>query len=225
MYHEGFRCKVTGTTGSVLLANPSPPVWFVAVLSLSLQPNLQWSPRCEDNPANCVKGAKQMLYWQQLERNNIEVTGNDLAGSPRSPAYNNKCGFTSGLLSLVSFVREYLMPPQARNTIYSPQMRPRRQPPSQEQRRRRRHQLRVRLPNLMPLLEHNLSLGHTLLFYRPCSYFSDLFSFHRLFGFSGYAPRNLDAFVRRTSYRYYYLLACPKYYDYYIHRLHLEHQI
>ena len=51
---------------------------------------------CEDNQSNCVKGAKQMLYWQQLTGNNIKVDGNDLSGEPKSPAYNTKCGFEDG---------------------------------------------------------------------------------------------------------------------------------
>ncbi|KIK60325.1 hypothetical protein GYMLUDRAFT_200411 [Collybiopsis luxurians FD-317 M1] len=79
MYHLGYRCKVTGKlTGDAAVAPAQPPVW------------------CEDDPGGCVKGAKQMLYWNQLEGNNIEVEGWDLAGDPKSPAYNAKCGFKNG---------------------------------------------------------------------------------------------------------------------------------
>ncbi|KAH8824929.1 hypothetical protein DL96DRAFT_1611296 [Flagelloscypha sp. PMI_526] len=78
IYMQAFRCKVTGQTGTRALANPAPPTW------------------CEDDPTKCTKGAKQMLYWNQAELNNIEVEGNDLSGQPRSPAYNAKCGFANG---------------------------------------------------------------------------------------------------------------------------------
>ena len=70
---------------------------------------------CEGDPSKCVKGPKQvrdlgrmlssqclttiqMLYWNQLEGNNIEVTGYDAAGQPMSPEYNMKCGFENGIL-------------------------------------------------------------------------------------------------------------------------------
>ncbi|KAG5646033.1 hypothetical protein DXG03_004635 [Asterophora parasitica] len=85
MYMLPYRCKVTGWTGPAAVAPGSPGVW------------------CEDNPSACVKGPKQMIYWNQLEGNNIEVSGTDLAGDPRSPAYNAKLGFANG----VSYSRVY----------------------------------------------------------------------------------------------------------------------
>ena len=80
MYHTAFRCQVTGSTSTTPLATPKPPVW------------------CEGNPGGCTKGAKQMLYWNQASGNNIQVSGYDLSGQPKSPAYNSKCGFDDGKL-------------------------------------------------------------------------------------------------------------------------------
>ncbi|KAG6818885.1 hypothetical protein H0H93_000622 [Arthromyces matolae] len=78
IYHQGFKCKVTGATSTNAVATAKPPVW------------------CEDNPSKCVQGAKQMIYWNQAEGNNIQVSGNDLSGNPKSPAYNQKLGFADG---------------------------------------------------------------------------------------------------------------------------------
>ena len=78
MYHVPFRCNVTGSTSHNAVAAGVPPVW------------------CEGNPSACVKGAKQMLYWNQLDGNNIEVSGYDLSGGHKSPGYNAKCGFSDG---------------------------------------------------------------------------------------------------------------------------------
>ncbi|KAJ7671653.1 hypothetical protein DFH06DRAFT_1280029 [Mycena polygramma] len=78
MYMHGLRCKVTGEPGTTVLASAVPPTW------------------CEDSPANCTAGARQMIYWNQLDGNNIVVSGNDLSGSPKSPAYNSVLGFREG---------------------------------------------------------------------------------------------------------------------------------
>ncbi|KIY46927.1 hypothetical protein FISHEDRAFT_46370 [Fistulina hepatica ATCC 64428] len=78
MYHQAFKCNVTGATGTVAVGTPQPPVW------------------CEEDQSQCVQGPKQMLYWNQLEGNNIEVSGYDLSGEAKSPGYNTKCGFSSG---------------------------------------------------------------------------------------------------------------------------------
>ncbi|KAG5642047.1 hypothetical protein DXG03_003745 [Asterophora parasitica] len=75
MYHQAFKCKVTGATATGPVASPKPAVW------------------CEDDPSKCTKGAKQMIYWNQLDGNNIKVSGLDRAGMPKSPAYNSKLGF------------------------------------------------------------------------------------------------------------------------------------
>lgn len=78
MYMIGYKCKVTGMTGTAAVAPAKPATW------------------CEDNPSSCTTGARQLIYWNQLEGNNIEVSGTDLAGDPRSPAYNAKLGFSNG---------------------------------------------------------------------------------------------------------------------------------
>ncbi|SJK99699.1 uncharacterized protein ARMOST_03010 [Armillaria ostoyae] len=78
MYMLPYKCKVTGATSTIPVAKGKPPVW------------------CEDDRSKCVSGPKQMLYWHQAEGNNIEVSGYDLSGSPKSPGYNTKCGFSSG---------------------------------------------------------------------------------------------------------------------------------
>jgi len=78
MYHVPYRCNVTGSTSHTPVAAGVPPVW------------------CEGDPSACVKGAKQMLYWNQRDGNNIEVSGYDLSGGHKSPGYNTKCGFSNG---------------------------------------------------------------------------------------------------------------------------------
>ncbi|KAJ7284688.1 hypothetical protein C8J57DRAFT_699715 [Mycena rebaudengoi] len=78
MYMQGFRCKVTGEPGTTPLALAFPPTW------------------CEDDPDNCTTGARQMIYWNQLEGDNIFVEGNDSRGFPKSPAYNQVLGFQEG---------------------------------------------------------------------------------------------------------------------------------
>ncbi|THU95040.1 hypothetical protein K435DRAFT_667205 [Dendrothele bispora CBS 962.96] len=80
MYMFPYKCKVTGTPGQTSVAAPAKPaVW------------------CEDpKEASCTQGPKQMVFWNQLEGDNIEVEGNDLSGRPRSPSYNDKLGFKDG---------------------------------------------------------------------------------------------------------------------------------
>jgi hypothetical protein len=78
MYHQAFRCRVTNSHSNTPVATPQPPKW------------------CENNPSACTKGAKQMIYWNQLEGNNIQVDGRDAAGDFKSPGYNMKLGFADG---------------------------------------------------------------------------------------------------------------------------------
>ncbi|KAJ7500432.1 hypothetical protein B0H11DRAFT_1800351, partial [Mycena galericulata] len=78
MYNLPYRCKVTGATSTTPVGTPKPAVW------------------CENDPSACVTGPKQLLYWNQLDGNNIEVSGLDASGFPKSPAYNTKCGFDDG---------------------------------------------------------------------------------------------------------------------------------
>ncbi|EGN97788.1 hypothetical protein SERLA73DRAFT_182534 [Serpula lacrymans var. lacrymans S7.3] len=78
MYMHGHKCMVTNATSTTPVAAPKPPVW------------------CEEDQSQCVQGAKQVMVWNQAEGNNIAVTGYDLAGDHKSPAYNSKCGFKDG---------------------------------------------------------------------------------------------------------------------------------
>jgi hypothetical protein len=84
MYHQPFKCKVTGATAFAPVAVAKPPVW------------------CEGDPSKCTKGAKQMIYWNQQDGNNIDVSGMDRSGFPKSPAYNSKLGFPDGKPCLYS---------------------------------------------------------------------------------------------------------------------------
>jgi hypothetical protein len=66
----GSKCMVTNATSTTPLAKAQPPVY------------------CADDASKCVKGAKQMIAWNQLTGNNIETD--------ESPAYSEKCGWTAG---------------------------------------------------------------------------------------------------------------------------------
>ncbi|CAK5275406.1 unnamed protein product [Mycena citricolor] len=78
MYMLPYRCTVTGASSTKAVGTPQPPVW------------------CQDDPSSCTKGPKQMIYWNQADGNNIEVSGYDNAGEFKSPAYNANCGFPDG---------------------------------------------------------------------------------------------------------------------------------
>ncbi|TEB28860.1 hypothetical protein FA13DRAFT_1735367 [Coprinellus micaceus] len=78
MYMQPFKCKVVGQTGSRAVAPGVPPGW------------------CEDDQKKCIAGPKQMVYWNQLEGNNVAVSGTDWPGRARAPAYNGKMGFANG---------------------------------------------------------------------------------------------------------------------------------
>ncbi|KAF9003575.1 hypothetical protein BDQ17DRAFT_1409017 [Cyathus striatus] len=78
MYMHGFKCNVTGATSKTAVSEAKPPVW------------------CEDDQAKCVKGAKQLIFWNQRSGNNTFVGGLDASGYPKSPGYNMKCGFQDG---------------------------------------------------------------------------------------------------------------------------------
>ena len=82
MYMEPLKCRVTGATSRIPVATAQPPRW------------------CEDNPIACVKGAKQMIFWNQASGNNIAVEGQDLSGRPKSPSYNKKLGFADGKFTM-----------------------------------------------------------------------------------------------------------------------------
>lgn len=79
IYHQAYRCRVTGAHSATPVAIPKPPVW------------------CEGKPDECTKGAKQMIYWHQLDGNNIVADGLDLSGHPKSPGYDMKTDFADGM--------------------------------------------------------------------------------------------------------------------------------
>jgi hypothetical protein len=69
---QGFKCQVTGATNTAKLATAQAPAY------------------CADDASKCVKGAKQMIAWNQLSGNNIAVPDGV------SPGYNEKCGWAEG---------------------------------------------------------------------------------------------------------------------------------
>ncbi|KAL0576610.1 hypothetical protein V5O48_005368 [Marasmius crinis-equi] len=73
MYMQPFKCIVTGTPGSRAVAPAKPPVY------------------CENSPQACTPGAKQMVYYNQLEGNNIEFVQ-----AKGNPTYNGRLGFQNG---------------------------------------------------------------------------------------------------------------------------------
>jgi len=79
-YMIGYNCKVTNVKPTARpLAPAKPPVF------------------CEDDPSTCVKGAKGVIVFNQLEGNNIVLDGNQKDGQPKSPGYNQKTGFADGV--------------------------------------------------------------------------------------------------------------------------------
>lgn len=79
MYMTPFKCKVTGATSTTPVAPGKPPTW------------------CEGNQGACTKGAKQMIYFNQADGNNVDVSsGYQADGSQKSPNYNMKMGFANG---------------------------------------------------------------------------------------------------------------------------------
>jgi hypothetical protein len=69
---QGFKCiVVTDSTSSRTLAVAKPPVY------------------CEDDRSKCVNGAKQMVFYQQLD-------GNNVFNPPKMPTYNARMGFSEG---------------------------------------------------------------------------------------------------------------------------------
>lgn len=74
----GFKCNVTGATSTRAVAPAVPATW------------------CEDAASDCTTGARQLIYWNQADGNNIEVEGFDAEGLNKSPAYNEKLGWVEG---------------------------------------------------------------------------------------------------------------------------------
>ncbi|KAF9476867.1 hypothetical protein BDN70DRAFT_881859 [Pholiota conissans] len=78
MYMQPFRCKVTGQTGTQPVSRATAPMW------------------CEGNQSQCIAGAKQMVFYGQIEGNNVDISGLDSTGQPKAPTYDTRMGFTSG---------------------------------------------------------------------------------------------------------------------------------
>ncbi|CAE6442792.1 unnamed protein product [Rhizoctonia solani] len=72
MYMNNFQCNITGANGTTPIPAGQVPV------------------RCVDDPAKCVKGAKQPFYWDQAEGNNM------FEGIYTPPLYLNTYGFADG---------------------------------------------------------------------------------------------------------------------------------
>ncbi|RSH79690.1 uncharacterized protein EHS24_009342 [Apiotrichum porosum] len=72
MYFNGFRCNVTGATGTVPL------------------PTAQLARKCNVDKNNCTVGAKSPHYWWQKERNN------NFQGYSDPPFYNTDYGYQNG---------------------------------------------------------------------------------------------------------------------------------
>ncbi|KAF9032945.1 hypothetical protein BJ165DRAFT_1357464 [Panaeolus papilionaceus] len=92
MYHQAFKCRVSGATSTTPVGTPKPPVW------------------CENDDSKCVKGPKQMVYWNQNERNNVFVSGWDSRGLQKSPTYNRRMGFYDGKKPLSWFIYDVTYP-------------------------------------------------------------------------------------------------------------------
>lgn len=71
-YMAGYKCNVTGATSTVPLGIAQPPVY------------------CADDPSKCQAGPKQMIIYNQLEKNNVVVPNG------ASPGYNTEMGFSPG---------------------------------------------------------------------------------------------------------------------------------
>ncbi|KAJ7721746.1 hypothetical protein DFH07DRAFT_1007484 [Mycena maculata] len=82
-----YRLRITGA-GLPLQSN-----WHPGSTALAPAVPTTWS---QNTPGNCTTGARQMIYWNQLDENNIFVERNDLSGEPKSPAYNSVLGFADG---------------------------------------------------------------------------------------------------------------------------------
>jgi hypothetical protein len=75
MYMAPFKCKVTNPASGYKLDLPAKKPTF-----------------CEgENESKCVRGARQMIVFQQKEGNNVEG-----ASTQNIPQYNEVCGFSDG---------------------------------------------------------------------------------------------------------------------------------
>jgi len=81
-YMTGYRCQVTNVKSTARpIAKPRAPVW------------------CENEPGNCVQGAKKMVIAFQAEGNTVTLPPapfKQADGDWLSPGYNHKMGFEAG---------------------------------------------------------------------------------------------------------------------------------
>ncbi|KAF9263160.1 hypothetical protein L218DRAFT_959476 [Marasmius fiardii PR-910] len=77
IYMQPFRCRITGTPGPTPLATPAQPPAF-----------------CKANSDTCIQGAKQMIFWNQQEGNNVPADTS--GGASTSPGYNEGMGWKTG---------------------------------------------------------------------------------------------------------------------------------
>lgn len=62
---NGFKCKITGATGDKALGKPG------LARRCGADPS---NGKNDAVPSNCTIGAKNPLYWDQTERNNVRQT-------------------------------------------------------------------------------------------------------------------------------------------------------
>ncbi|KPI34779.1 uncharacterized protein AB675_10192 [Cyphellophora attinorum] len=74
MYMQPYKCRVSNNGPAKKLAKAQPPTY------------------CVDDASKCVKGAKQMIVFNQLEGDNTGFNG----GWGWSPGYNERNGYESG---------------------------------------------------------------------------------------------------------------------------------
>lgn len=72
MYMTPFVCHVTGASNTHAIGKPRAPV------------------KCDGNAAKCVKGAKNPMYWKNLERNNM------FEADHFAPTYSTTYGYNEG---------------------------------------------------------------------------------------------------------------------------------
>jgi len=72
MYMQGFKCMVTGSNSNRRLAQAQVPRY------------------CANFPQNCVRGAKQMMVYEQAEGNNVQRPGDDFV------SYSDAWGYFPG---------------------------------------------------------------------------------------------------------------------------------
>lgn len=94
-------CKVSGVSLLGVPERPQLPLPFHLFGARTIRTDVFVEPSRHvpvrpQTPSTLMFYHKQMVYWHQLDGNNVEVSGYDLAGDPKSPSYNRKMGFSNG---------------------------------------------------------------------------------------------------------------------------------